>query len=240
MKYKFRDVLNAFPKEKRKGDSFFIGRFISRPISFVLTFLAANIGLSAWFVSILSAVCALSGCILFAFDNNVLSWIGVGLVILWSILDCVDGNVARLTKTQSKYGEFMDAESGYIICAFVYIAIGIKSSYDVTLFKDSPLLLIVFGSVASICDCLSRLINQKFLNSQSPVVLQNSNPSFFSKIRKIASIEIGPSGLVILFLILGLIFPIILEIASVFYFCFCLFSFLIVSVFFTLKARRNS
>ena len=249
MYYSFKTIIESFPKEKRKGDSFLIGRFFSRPLSFVFTYIFINIGISAWLTSILSAICALAGCILFAIDNIVCSWVGVSLILFWTILDCVDGNIARIANTQGPFGEFMDAESGYVICAFIYLSIGIKASYSTSLFSQSPFLPIIFGALASICDIYSRLIHQKFSNSQYKIKGEDSNyniniqnaesPSLLTRVRKFLSVEIGVAGLVLLCMIMGLIFPFLLDYVVLFYFTFCGLSALLISSLLSIKARKK-
>lgn len=48
------------------------------------------------------------GGILFCFPNSLIKFIGMFFIQIWFILDCSDGEVARKTKTFSKYGKELD------------------------------------------------------------------------------------------------------------------------------------
>lgn len=107
-----RDIRQSLPKTKNKGDSLWV-QYVVRNISYPFTFFFINLGISAWFVSMLSVVVAFVASFLFFVDNNVARWIGVVLIHFWMICDCCDGNIARVKKTTGPMGEFIDVQSGY-------------------------------------------------------------------------------------------------------------------------------
>ena len=99
MKYTFKDITSSYTKEKRKRSSIW-ARAVSRPLSFLFTYIFINLGCSANFVSVLSIFDALIACVLILFGGNLL-YVGVGLFVFWHVLDCVDGNIARVKRSSS-------------------------------------------------------------------------------------------------------------------------------------------
>lgn len=240
LQYTMKQIKDSFPKEKTKGDSV-LGKLFSRPLSYPLTYICLNVGMSAWLASVISAIMAFVGCLLFMFNNSVCRWCGIALLLLWTIMDCVDGNIARIKQTQGPFGEFMDAESGYVMYACVYLAIGVASYHDTILFQNCRELPLIFGAVASICDVLARLIYQKFTNAEiksEGIKEKIGKSSRFGTIRKKLSVELGVSGLVIVLMIIGQIFG-GFDFISIFYFAYCGASALTVFVLYAVKARKK-
>ena len=52
-------------------------------------------------ITILSVFIGLGGCLLFMLGSKDKIIIGALLINVWAVLDCVDGNIARLTKTEN-------------------------------------------------------------------------------------------------------------------------------------------
>lgn len=161
MKYTMKDVTASYTPEKRKKSSIW-ARFFSRPISFVVTYIAINLGLTANMVSIISIFEAFIACLFMMIGGKFLPW-GVGLFLFWDVLDCTDGNIARIKKNASYVGEYMDAVSGYSATAFIYLSIGVAAFKTTSLLPGKEHIFIVLGGVASISDILSRIIYQKYV-----------------------------------------------------------------------------
>ena len=161
MKYTMRDVTASYTPEKRKQSSLW-ARFFSRPLSFPLTYVFINMGISANLMSVISMIEVLIACAFIIVGGKFLLW-GVGLYVLWHVLDCCDGNIARVTKKSSYAGEFFDAVSGYTAPAFVFIAVGVAAFKTTTVSADISYIFIIAGAAASISDILGRLIYQKYL-----------------------------------------------------------------------------
>ncbi len=95
-----------------------LSRFVFRPIGFLLTWLAIRIGLTTEAVSWLSGFVGLIGCLCLLSSQQQLLPIGVGLLIFFNLLDCVDGSIARTMKTENPYGKFLDSLMGWIDIGF--------------------------------------------------------------------------------------------------------------------------
>lgn len=239
MKYSMADIRTSLSHEKKMEDSQ-LAIFVHRPLSYPLTYLLVNIGISAWSVSIISAVIAFAGCMLICLDFYMARWVGIALINFWAVLDCVDGNVARVTKTQSNKGAFMDAESGYIICAFVYLAFGMAASHTNTgLLFSQNWIYIFIGAIASISDLLARLIHQKYVSSVEKMEISDNNIkiSKIGKLRKRVSTEVGIAGFVLLGGIIAQIFN-LFDFLVVFYGCFCFLTLLATITIYSRKAKK--
>lgn len=148
----------GLPEWKRKKDPI-TSRLFYRPISFLFSALFASIGLTANAVSLISLLVGLVACSAFALQMPV---IGAVLVNLWLVLDCADGNIARCVRAE-KYGEFVDAVSGYILLGLLFPCIGLCTYFTGgLLFSQGDPALVFLGSLASSFDILSRLAYQKY------------------------------------------------------------------------------
>ncbi|MBR3099235.1 MAG: CDP-alcohol phosphatidyltransferase family protein [Clostridia bacterium] len=241
IKYSMQQIRESLPKEKNKGDSLWV-QYVARNISYPFTFLFINIGLSAWQVSVLSILVAFMACFAFCINNDVVRWVGVILIHFWMICDCVDGNIARVKKTTGPMGEFIDAQSGYIISAFCYFGLGVAAFYT-TRFSQYSTLLLTLGSIASIANILSRLIHQKYTVAQinsnggkNEVQIEEKDSSSFQSLRRRIGKEIGLSGMFMILVVLCQIFK-IYDYVTVFYFLFCMVSLLVVIARYSIKAK---
>jgi hypothetical protein len=93
--------------------------------------------------------------------------VGVILTNFWLVLDCVDGNIARVKKVKTFMGDFFDAVAGYGPFSFTTIALGM-AAYN-TSFLVSPkyrFLFILIGGVGATCNIYMRLIHQKYQNCE--------------------------------------------------------------------------
>jgi len=169
MKYTYKYFKESMPEWKRKKDPL-IGRFFLRPVSFYISAFAANHNISANTVSYFSMFVGLIGCLLFYFNNYYVAIIGALLMLFWSILDCVDGNLARSIKKQP-FGEFADGISGYWLVAFMGTALGYYVYLNGGIFTEiHNSWSIVIGSVSSVFDILVRLTYQKYKTTENILV----------------------------------------------------------------------
>ena len=242
MKYSYKDIIKGYTKEKRKRSSFW-ARCVSRPLSFPITFVLINLGVSANAVSFFSMLIALTSCVMIIL-GDVYSYIGVGLFVLWHVLDCVDGNIAR-TKGESSYGgAFLDAVSGYIAPAFIYLAVGTSAFLTSDLLGKYGYLLIVMGGASSASDILSRIVYQKYLVTEYRlgVMSQKENidqvrGSGLYHLADLIMKQMSYSSMFMPLLILCTIFD-RCDVLTMLYFVYT-FSILIVTVFFfCIKAKK--
>jgi phosphatidylglycerophosphate synthase len=91
--------------------------------------------------------------------------------VLFAILDCVDGNLARAEKKQgdisnNAIGPWLDACSGYFFYAFVPVAIGLYYEKQTDLFGVDGMIQLI-SSLVAISNLLLRLLHQKLMNEKN-------------------------------------------------------------------------
>lgn len=249
MRYSYSYIKSTLPKNKSSVSSLWV-KAVARPLSFPLTYVCANLGMSANFVSILSGIVSLAGCILLALPYMWSVITGIILINLWIVLDCVDGNVARVTKKFSRMGEFFDATYGYIICAFDFLAIGVAAyNSPSVLFGEHSVLIVIIGALACSFNILPRLVYQKYtvmcMALEGSDKYQPENDSFYKPaerkgltyLRLVIDRQIGTSGLFMPFLIICPIFN-CFDIMACFYCAYLGLSCVAVFVIFSKKADK--
>lgn len=230
-----KDIRNSYFLEKHnqdKGDFWLY--YVVRPISFYLTYVFLKLNISANQVTYFSIFIGFIGCGFVVSGNYSFRIIGALLINLWIILDCVDGNIARFKKTFSKYGEFIDALSGYLVNAFLFLSVGIgafncpefsfKFISRLFVFNINGNMLIILGAWSSITNILSRLIFQKYMNTFrtvksteiKPRSNANSSKSVYHKMYFIIHNVVSFSGFLTPILFLATIFR-LLNIFVLFY-----------------------
>lgn len=246
--YSLKEIVRSLPAKKNSKSSLWV-KLIVRKVSFLFTYLFINVGCSAWGASIISILVALAGSFCFAVDNTICRIIGVCLIELWLVLDCVDGNIARVKKTCSEMGEFVDALSGYYVTGFVYFFVGIAAYYTTTIFRDHAFVLIIIGGISTISGLLARIIHQKY--TYSIMVMNQANPMHHNEvpeesvqnkksiqyIRSRIDKEIGISGLFMPLLIVSLVFN-LFDLFTIFYCCFQFFGLIAVTAYYAFKANK--
>ena len=95
--------------------------YFFRPLGFVAARLAAALRMTPTQVTILSTVIGVAGGLLLC--NPRLALIGFVLLIIYSIFDSADGQLARLTGQVTELGRVLDGVGGYITHAGIYVGI---------------------------------------------------------------------------------------------------------------------
>jgi hypothetical protein len=124
MSYTLKQISDSLPSEKRKQDGLWT-RYVLRPLSVPLTWAALRLGLSANGVSYISVIFSVSGAILFSLEGFTLPLLGAVLLNVFSVLDCVDGNISRVRNTAGPWGGWADAVMGFIAYTAVFLSTGI-------------------------------------------------------------------------------------------------------------------
>jgi phosphatidylglycerophosphate synthase len=166
--YSVKDIIAALPPEKAKQDGLWT-RFVLRPLSFPISWLALCMRLSPAAVSYFSGFLSIVAGILFAWPEYYvffgittpacLAGIGVILFNVFSVLDCVDGNMARVSGKAGPWGGWADAVMGFIAYSSVFFASGLYM-YWKTLWW--PVLLVT--GLTSSANLLSRVAYQIYKN----------------------------------------------------------------------------
>ena len=85
-----------------------------------------RIGFSANAVTLLSLFFGIGGSLFFYISNRWINLAGMALVIFSAILDCCDGQVARLTGTSSQLGRVLDGAADFLNYIAIYLVLGLR------------------------------------------------------------------------------------------------------------------
>jgi len=102
-----------------------LSRYLFRPLGFWVAWVAIRMGLTSEGISWLSGLAGLAGCVLLVSEVPQMLPVGIGLLALFNLLDCVDGSIARAMKTQNPYGRFLDSVCGGVIDLAFWGIVGI-------------------------------------------------------------------------------------------------------------------
>ena len=161
MHYSYKEITKTFTPEKKLNTSIW-DRIFCRPLSFPITYVLINIGVSANTVSVFAGAVGMLGC-LFIMLGGHFALPGIIMLLLFSVLDAVDGNIARTKGKWSAGGEFFDGAGGTLADAFLYLAIGVAAYRTTSLFVENRYLFIILGATASIFDCMARCVYHRFM-----------------------------------------------------------------------------
>nr|WP_294693531.1 CDP-alcohol phosphatidyltransferase family protein [uncultured Blautia sp.] len=247
-KVTYKTLKATFPEEKKSVESIY-GRIIPvRKISYWFTIPLLRMNVSAFTASVISMLIAIVACILIALPNPIARVVGIILVPVWHIFDCVDGNIARYTKTASDFGSAVDAICGYFVDAYIPLSLGI-AAYNVGIdFLGIPLhLYIILGGVAAISFTLMRLIHQKYAFEALSVEVKTGKHfekgdnqytlTGFHKLRKVLQVNCSVVGIPMFVLWLCPIFN--LYCLLVIYYCIFYLASLVIGVPFYLKKCKE-
>ncbi len=103
-----------------------IDRIFYRPIGFQIARMLRGTGVTPNMITILSIFVGAAVGYFFYPDNLVYNICGILLLVLANILDCVDGQLARLTGIKSAIGRILDGFAGDIWFACIYVAFALR------------------------------------------------------------------------------------------------------------------
>ncbi|MDR3252924.1 MAG: CDP-alcohol phosphatidyltransferase family protein [Tannerella sp.] len=114
----------------------YLDRWFYRPVGFRIARALRGTGITPNAVTIISIFVGAVAGPLFYYDNICLILLGILSLILANILDCVDGQLARLTGVKSEIGRILDGFAGDVWFLFIYIFLALRMNreYDTRLF----------------------------------------------------------------------------------------------------------
>lgn len=89
--------------------------YFFRPAAYLFVRLALPTPLSANGMTLVSIACGLAGAVLFRYTDARSVIVASALTLLYGILDCADGQLARARGTSSRLGRILDGMSDYIV-----------------------------------------------------------------------------------------------------------------------------
>lgn len=148
-----------------------IDLFFYRPIAFLLVRMIYNTRITPDNLTTAAIMAGISAGICYAFGLPVTGKIGAVLIILFVVLDCSDGQLARLKKNGTAAGRLLDGIADYIVTISIYTGIAIGYSQVDGEPRGMIILLILSGISIIIQDVLVDFYRTKFLD----IVLKRKN-----------------------------------------------------------------
>jgi len=120
-KTNFKDSLKSWDTEN------WLDRYFYRPIAFKIALLLKPTSVTPNAVTIFSIFVGVGACLLFYPDQNLLiNLIGFALLVFANTLDCVDGQLARMTGKGSQIGRILDGMTGDIWFFTFYLVMSLR------------------------------------------------------------------------------------------------------------------
>lgn len=248
MKYSMKDITSSLTKKKNSRSSLWVQLWV-RKASFPVTYCFINLGWSANEVSVLSWVLIFVSAVFLSINNFWWMLAGVILTNFWLVLDCVDGNIARVKKNKSFMGDYFDAVAGYGPFSFTTLALGI-AAYNTTFLVSEgyKFWFIVVGGFGAMCNLYMRLVHQKYLNcffaakqilgeTEEITLKDTENKKSFAYIREQIDKNLGVAGLFMPWLLVALLTD-TFDIMVVFYTLYYAVSFLVICVLYSRNASK--
>ncbi len=209
------------PIKKRKEEKYNTWvAYVVRPISVLCTLPFINRKVKPTTITAISILACIIGaaCLIFApnMQIKIVGWLGI---FIWSILDGVDGNLARCQNKCSALGDLWDTMGGYIAMIMIYYSAGIVAYFDTNTFEfGNKYLWLICGGTTAIFSIFPRLILHKKKSSEikSEKVVELTDTSNFSLLKSIAGNITSPSGIMQVFFLVSIIFH-LLNIFSIIY-----------------------
>ena len=171
MKYTIRNIIES--QDYSKVYSLFLFKYIFIPLAWPLTWVFANIGASPNQITLLRMLIILLSFVLIIIEANLFCFI---IMYMCLILDCCDGQIARLTNKATHFGKFFDGwiDSFFDITFPIIIAI-----YSYKQSNEDQILII--GLSAGLFNALYWIIISRFTIFNALFIKHNFNP-FLEKI----------------------------------------------------------
>ena len=98
---------------------------IYRPIAFIIVKLTYSFNITPNQVSVFAMIFGITGGFLIGFGKEPFIIIGAFSYLTCNILDCVDGQIARLKKNGTRVGRIVDGAIDYVVSTAIYLGIGV-------------------------------------------------------------------------------------------------------------------
>lgn len=202
------------PEKRRLASRCVVGHYLVRPISNIMSIPLIEKKVNPTTVTKLSLFFAFIPIIAFIYGGDYGFWIGWLSILIWNILDGVDGNIARYNNQCSKEGELWDAFVGWVAILTFYIGMGFTAYYQEPKFEllsRIPSFIYIFmGDIAALAWIFPRLIMHKKMTisgKNSVASIQDRGSYGFGKliVFNLTSINGLASVLFLIFYLLGLV-----------------------------------
>lgn len=168
----------------------YIDRVFYRPIGFKIAWALRNTGITPNTITIISIVVGMAGAWLFYYPSIGMTLLGILGLVSANILDCVDGQLARLTGIKSKIGRILDGMAGDLWFFTLYTAIALR------MYHATGHWIFIVGAVLSMLSHLTQAAMTDLYKTFHLWVIGGKNGKEFESYSTIkARVDAMPSGL---------------------------------------------
>jgi phosphatidylglycerophosphate synthase len=143
--------------------------YFFRPLGFVVALAAERLGLSPTHVTFIGLAIGIFAGALFYDDS--LGLLAFALLILHSVVDSADGQLARMTGRTTEFGRFVDGVSGYTTHAAIYAAIMAQ-----VLARGGSLAIVGVAGLAAVANIVHAQLYDYFRTSYADIAVHGSVP----------------------------------------------------------------
>ncbi len=221
------------PEKRKSSKNDFFAFYIGRPITYILTVPFLYTRLSPDTISLLSIIPSIIGFFLMGLGiKKSILLLGWFCFFFWSLMDGVDGNVARYRKKFSPLGEAYDAMGGYAATALIFLSFGWAGShfkgivsYFVTIPEE---MYIVLGALSAIFALFPRLVMHRAITTlgDKNAISELTDKADYGMIKIIGLNLVSTSGFIQIIMPIAVIF----NMMDLFTVGYCLMNFLVMLV----------
>jgi phosphatidylglycerophosphate synthase len=144
--------------------------FFYRPLAFLLVKSIYKTKITPDQLTLGAIILGLTGGFFYAFGLRQTSIIGALFYILFIILDCSDGQLARLKKNGTKIGRLLDGIADYIVVAAIYVGLAIGYTEG-----DQPGRILILLAISGVSITIQSLLVDYYRTRFLDIVLNRTN-----------------------------------------------------------------
>lgn len=169
------------PEKEESAKKCIVGHYILRPVSNIITIPLLETSIEPTTVTIISGFFILASMFAFVMFPSKIRFIAGWLFLLvWNILDGVDGNIARYKDKCSERGEMWESFTGWLAIIVFYTGMGMTAFFQEksilpALESINGYYYILMGNIAGISWILPRLVMHKKSNILDRNAAENLN-----------------------------------------------------------------
>jgi hypothetical protein len=148
-----------------------VDMFIYRPLAFLLVKAIYKTNITPDHLTLGAIALGLTGGFYYTFGTHHTSVIGAIFYILFIILDCSDGQLARLKKNGTKIGRLLDGIADYLVVTAIYIGVAIGYANK----EGQPTTLLLLLALSGLSVIIQSLLVDYFRTRFLDTVLSRTN-----------------------------------------------------------------
>jgi Phosphatidylglycerophosphate synthase len=144
---------------------------IYRPLAFLLVISVYNTKIKPDHLTLAAMIMGLLGGCFYSFGSHLTCIVGAIFYLLFNILDCSDGQLARIKKNGSSVGRLLDGIADYIAAIAIYAGIVIGYSNN----PEQPSSMVILTALAGISIIVQESLVDYFRTRFLDIVLKREN-----------------------------------------------------------------